>query len=446
MKAALTLLAMLLVGAAGFGLAWTLRGAAAPSTDATAGTGAGREVLYWVAPMDPAYRRDRPGKSPMGMDLVPVYGDATAAGADAGSEPALRIDAAIINNIGVKLAPVTRTTLARPIRTVGYVVPDADRIAHIHVRSEGWIERLEAATRGDRVARGDLLFEIYSPMLVSAQNEYLQTLGLGRTALVNAAGERLRALGMSAGQVRTLAEKGSARQRFDVRAPQDGYVMDLNVREGMFVEPGTTIMSLADLSEVWVDVDVFEQQIDWVRPGLPARMRLPFAPARVWLGEVDYVYPTIRAESRTARLRLAFDNPDLALKPAMYAKVEITVDARENVLSVPREAVIRTGEQERVILALGEGRFRPAQVVTGLESDGRVEILQGLAEGEQVVVSAQFLIDSEASMDASLLRLASEAPRPLAPTGTPAPAEATPGEATPVEATSAEATPGHAHD
>jgi Cu(I)/Ag(I) efflux system membrane fusion protein len=206
-------------------------------------------------------------------------------------------------------------------------------------------------------------------------------------------------------QVEAVRESRRTRQRFEVRSPQDGYIMELNVREGMFVEPGTTIMSLADLSEVWVDVDVFEQQIGWVEAGQAAEMRLPFAPARVWRGEVDYVYPTIRPETRTARVRLAFDNPDLALKPNMYADVDIAVSPRRDVLAVPGRAVIRTDEQERVILAEDGGRFRPAEVVTGIEADDKVEILEGLRAGERIVVSSQFLIDSEASMDASLMRM-----------------------------------------
>jgi len=187
-------------------------------------------------------------------------------------------------------------------------------------------------------------------------------------------------------------------------------VMELNVREGMFVQPGTTIMSLADLSEIWVDVDVFEQQIDWVREGQAARMRLPFAPDREWIGEVDYVYPTIRPESRTARVRLTFENPDLQLKPNMYAQVAVEVAPRESVVHVPSQAVIRTSRQARVVLALDEGRFRPAEVRTGLESGGRTEIMEGLSAGERIVVSGQFLIDSEASMDASLLRMIGDEP------------------------------------
>jgi Cu(I)/Ag(I) efflux system membrane fusion protein len=393
----------------GIGLGWWLADTGSQRSAAQSGARDTREILYWAAPMDPNYRRDKPGKSPMGMDLVPVYADEAGA---ADEQPSIRINPTVINNIGVKTAPAERGTLFRQIETVGFIAPDANRIEHIHVRTEGWIEQLEADTEGDRIKAGQRLFRIYSPALVSAQDEYLQALRSGQATLIRAAGTRLRALGMRADQLETLKSRGEALQLFDVRSPIDGYVMELNVRQGMFVQPGTTIMSLADLSTVWVDVSVFEKQIDWVEAGQAARMRLAFAPDREWLGEVDYVYPTIRPESRTARVRLAFDNPDLALKPNMYAKVAIDGAPRRGVVHVPSQAVIRAGGNERVILALGDGRFRPARVRTGLESGGRVEIAAGLAAGEKIVISSQFLIDSEASLDASLLRMSEQMPDP----------------------------------
>lgn len=393
----------------GIGLGWWLADTGSQRSAAQSSARDTREILYWAAPMDPNYRRDKPGKSPLGMDLVPVYADEAGA---ADEQPSIRINPTVINNIGVKTAPAERGTLYRQIETIGFIAPDANRIEHIHVRAEGWIEQLEADTEGDRIKAGQRLFRIYSPALVSAQDEYLQALRSGQATLIRAAGTRLRALGMRADQLETLKSRGEALQLFDVRSPIDGYVMELNVRQGMFVQPGTTIMSLADLSTVWVDVSVFETQIDWVEAGQAARMRLAFAPDREWLGEVDYVYPTIRPESRTARVRLAFDNPDLALKPNMYAKVAIDGAPRRDVVHVPSQAVIRAGGNERVILALGDGHFRPARVRTGLESGGRVEIAAGLAAGEKIVISSQFLIDSEASLDASLLRMSEQVPDP----------------------------------
>lgn len=364
-----------------------------------------REILYWVAPMDPNYRRDEPGKSPMGMDLVPVYAD------EAGQEgkqrqPSIQINPTVINNIGVKVSPVQRRDLTRDIDAVGLVTPDGGQIAHVHVRTEGWIEVLYVETEGEQVSVGQPLFEIYSPALVSAQEEYLQAVRMGNQTLVTASQSRLASLGMNAEQVRVLRQRGTPTRLFTVHAPEDGHLLELNVRQGMYVQPGGTLMSIADLSRVWVEVDLFESQVNWAEPGQRATMQLPWAEAgRVWHGEIDFVYPTIRAETRTGRVRLVFDNPDLKLKPNMYARVSIAADPHAGVLVVPTQSIIRTGQGERVILALGEGRFRPAKVATGLESDGFTEITAGLEEGEQIVVSSQFLIDSEASADASLMRL-----------------------------------------
>ncbi|MDT8437869.1 MAG: efflux RND transporter periplasmic adaptor subunit [Wenzhouxiangellaceae bacterium] len=394
----LLLLAALVAGFAG---AWWLKPVAGNGTASEDGEPAEPEILYWVAPMDASYRRDGPGKSPMGMDLVPVYADQDNAESD---QPGIRIAPGVVNNIGVKTAPVERRRLTRAIDTVGFITTDDARIGHIHVRTEGWIEQLYTVTVGDPVTAGQVLFRIYSPALVSAQDEYLQTLRSGQATMIGAAEQRLAALGMLPAQVATLRETRKPSRLFDVRAPQGGFVLELNVRQGMYVQPGMTILSLADLATVWVDVDVFERRIGWVAPGQTATMRLPFAPDRVWTGTVDYIYPTIREASRTARVRLKFDNPDLALKPGMYATVTIEAEPRR-ALAVPTQSVIRTPDGARVILALGEGRFRPAEVRTGIESDGSTEILAGLSVGEAIVVSSQFLIDSEASMDASLLRL-----------------------------------------
>lgn len=409
------LIAIAIAAALGGAAGWWLAG----STDATGNESAAdkdeREILYWAAPMDPGYRRDEPGKSPMGMDLVPVYADETGTAND--GQPSLRIDPAVINNIGVKIANVERGPMVCRIDTVGFISPNEHRVGHVHVRSEGWIEHLAVHTEGARVERGDVLFQFFAPALVSAQDEFVQALTSEQDALIDATRRRLLALGLLPGQIEQLQRARGVHRLIDVKAQQSGYVTALNVRHGMFVKPELMVMSIADLSEIWVEVDVFEGQIDRVAPGQVARVRLPSAPGRQWVGEVDYVYPTIRAESRTGRVRLAFDNPDLALKPNMYADVEIDAASRRNVLQVPAQAVIRSSGGERVIVALGDGRFRPAEVRTGLESGGRVEILEGLAEGEQIVISSQFLIDSEASLDASLLRLLTPAEHNPAPAG-----------------------------
>ena len=394
-----SLLAALLLGFTG---AWLLLPDKRSPQQAGKPEPGSREVLYWVAPMDPNYRRDQPGKSPMGMDLVPVYADA---GSTQGEQPAVRIDPVMINNIGVKTTTVRRGDLPRQINTVGHITPNEHRLAHVHVRSEGWIEELAVHTEGARVSQGDVLFEFYAPALVSAQREYLQALGMQQSGLIAASAERLRALGLDPEQISALRSSRQVQRLIEVRADRDGFVMALNVRHGMYVTPDLMIMSIADLSSVWVDVDVFEQHSAWLQSGQSASMRLPFAPDRVWSGRVDYIYPTLRASSRTLRARLVFDNADLSLKPNMYASVQIDAETLHDVLLVPHQAVIRGADQQRVMLALDGGRFRPAQVHTGVESGDLVQIRAGVQEGERIVVSGQFLLDSEASMDAGLLRM-----------------------------------------
>ena len=359
-------------------------------------------VLYWVAPMDPNYRRDNPGKSPMGMDLVPVYADA------AGDVGTVRIDPAMVQNLGVRTAPVERGKLWRQISTVGYVAFDERKLSHVHLRTDGWIEKLNVKSDGEQVRKGDVLFELYSRELVSAQEEYIQALRGSNDYLKRASRERLEALGISSAQIRQIARDRRASQRVRILASQDGVVDGLNVREGMYVKPATEVLTLADLSSVWLLVDVFERQSDWVAVGQPAEVRLGYLPGRVWAGEVEFVYPTIDPKTRTLQARLRFDNPDDALKPDMYANVRIYAGPKQDVLSIPREALIKLGKAQRVIVAMEKGRFRAQQVTAGLESGDFVEIISGLNERDRVVTSGQFLIDSEASLRASFSRMAGD--------------------------------------
>ena len=361
------------------------------------------EILYWVAPMDPNYRREKPGKSPMGMDLVPVY--ANAAG-DAGT---VRIDPVMVQNLGVRSARVERGKLWRQINTVGYVAFDERKLSHVHLRTDGWIEKLNVKSDGEQIRKGDVLFELYSRELVNAQEEYIQALRGSNDYLKRASRERLEALGMSSAQVSQVARDRRASQRVRILASQDGVVDGLNVREGMYVKPATEVLTLADLSSVWLLVDVFERQSDWVAVGQPAEVRLGYLPGRVWAGEVEFVYPTIDPKTRTLQARLRFDNPDDALKPDMYANVRIYAGPKDEVLSIPREALIKTGKTERVIVSLGDGRFRAQEVIAGMESGDFVEIINGLNEGDTVVTSGQFLIDSEASLRASFNRMGRDA-------------------------------------
>jgi Cu(I)/Ag(I) efflux system membrane fusion protein len=358
-----------------------------------------KEPLYWVAPMDPNYRRDKPGKSPMGMDLIPVYEEPGA------SEGAITIDAAMENSLGVRTEPARVRPLWRRVEATAYVGYDETLISHISVRTQGWITRLLFNADGERVRKDDLLFELYSPELVNAQKEYLQARKRNDSRLISGGEEKLRALGMIRSEVEALARTGNMSESVRVVAPQDGVISALNVREGMFVEPNSTIMSLADLSSVWLQAEVFESQAEWVAAGQAAKASLDYLPGHEFNGQVDYVYPILDPKTRTLRVRLRFENPEERLKPNMYARVSIYGKLHPNALSIPREALIRGKGMSRVVLSLGDGRFRVHEVLTGMESGDSIEIIAGIEEGAEVVTSAQFLLDSEASLAGGIKRL-----------------------------------------
>ncbi|MDH5518008.1 MAG: efflux RND transporter periplasmic adaptor subunit [Gammaproteobacteria bacterium] len=357
-----------------------------------------RKILYWVAPMDANYRRDEPGKSPMGMDLVPFY-EPDESGA------VVTVSPAMVNNMGVRSAEVTKGKLWRKIDTVGYIDYDETMLSHVHLRTDGWIQKLFTQSEGERVKKGAKLFEFYSPSIVNAMEEYVQAINSKTRSLIRASTDRLQSLGVSNQQIKELAKSRRVPQTITVFAPQDGVVSKLKVREGMYVKPGTVTMSLADLSSVWLLAEVFERQANWVQVGQFADVTLGFIPGKTWEGNVEYVYPQLDNKTRTLKARLRFDNPGELLKPNMFARVAIYGGAVKDLIIIPTEALIRTGKDQRVIIDLGEGKFVPRKVVAGIESGGFVEIKKGLKEGESIVLSGHFLIDSEASLKASLMRM-----------------------------------------
>jgi len=359
-----------------------------------------RDILYWVAPMDPNYRRDEPGKSPMGMDLVAVYADEVDA-----VPGTVMINPAIVNNLGVRTTLAEKGTLSRRIETVGYIGYDEDTLQHVHTRVDGWIEKLATTATGDPVKKGQLLFELYSPTLVNAQQEFLAALRSSNTALHNASRDRLAALGVTAGEIARLEKERTVSQRVRVYAEADGVIAHLGVREGIFVTPATEVMSVARLDRVWVIAEVYERQAAWVEPGQLAEVELDYVPGRRWQGTVDYVYPELDGVTRTLKVRIRFDNEGEVLRPNMFARVTLLAAETEPVVHVPREALIRGGSIDRVVLSLGDGRFRSQVVETGIESGTRVAIRNGLAAGDRVVTSGQFLIDSESDIEAALSRM-----------------------------------------
>lgn len=395
---------VLVAFAAGAVLGPSLPGTPFGDTTGSRPASAEKKVLYWVAPMDPNFKSDKPGKSPMGMDLVPVYADS---GADS---DAVTISAAVENNLGVRTEKAKVRPLWRRIEATGYVGFDETRISHINTRVSGWVTSLKVDSEGERVAKGDLLFEFYSPELVNAQKEYLQASKRGGGRLLAGAAEKLSALGMIPSEIRSLEKRGTASQNIKIIAPQDGVITSLSVREGMYVQPNSQIISLADLSSVWLQAEVFESQADWVATGQAAEATLDYIPGTEFSGQVEFVYPVLDPVTRTLKVRLRFENPGERLKPNMYARVSIYGRLKPNALSIPREALIPAPGRDRVVVAIGDGKFNVQEVMTGMESGEFVEILAGISEGDEIVTSSQFLIDSEASLAGSIKRLDSAAP------------------------------------
>ncbi len=359
--------------------------------------------LYWVAPMDSNYRRDEPGLSPMGMDLVPVY--AEDEGNDQDGPGAVMISAAVINNLGVRTAKVQLKALQSEVNTVGYVQYNQDQQVHIHPRVEGWLETLFVKAAGDQVTEGEPLYTLYSPQLVNAQEEFVLAVNRNNPVLIRAAKARLKALNVSDGFVERLQTNKNVMQNITFYARQSGVVDELNVREGFYVKPGTSMMSIAQLDEVWVEAEVFERQAQLVEVGLPVTMTLDYIAGQSWRGKVDYIYPTLDATNRTLRVRLRFNNQDHQLKPNMFAQVSIHAKAAEQQLIVPKEAVIRTGSQDRVVVALGGGRFKSVAVELGRSDSHNAVILAGIKADDEVVTSAQFLLDSESSKSSDFKRM-----------------------------------------
>ncbi|MDC0662346.1 efflux RND transporter periplasmic adaptor subunit [Marinobacter sp. SS21] len=399
------------VVAIAFSAGWLASRQTLPTFESTAASGqTGRppdkEPLYWVAPMDPNYRRDKPGKSPMGMDLVPVYEEDTGR-ADGG----VRIRPAVRASLGVRTQAVTQGPVSVPIRTVGYVTDDEEGLIHVHSRIAGWIEVLHTRSLGEKVRRGEPLYEIYSPELVNAQQEFLMSERMNRDSAATTTGGKLRALGMTDAQIANLRKTAQVAERITVFAPRSGYVASLPVRTGMYVRPDSEIMAIGSRSSVWVIAEFFERQAGLVRAGQAVEFTTPSMPGTQWQGSLDYVYPELDATTRTLRARMRVPNGDGRLRPNMFVDLTMNAPIGDNLLTIPRQALIQRSDRQHVLVAEDDGYFRPALVTTGQEAGDRVVIEGGLEPGQKVVVSAQFLIDSETNLEAALLRLETEEQR-----------------------------------
>ena len=366
------------------------------------------QPLFYRNPMNPNITSRVPAKDPMGMDYVPVYAEDISRD-QAGT---VTIDPVTVQNIGVRTSVVERTTLARTINTVGRVDYNEQHIARLHPKTQGWIEELRIGTTGSLIKHDEILLSIYSPQLVSTQQEYLlalknyETLSnspfedvrRGALGLVESSLDRLRLLDVPEHQIEALKETREVMKLLHIHSPTEGIVINVGVRDGQFVTPQSELYMIADLASVWVFVDVFEEELPWVKVGDDVQMRVMAVPGTVFSGNLTYIYPYAESQTRTIKARLEFDNAELLLKPDMFADVSIQASPRENAIVVPSEAVIRSGLQERVFLVRAPGKFEPRMVEVGLSSAGLTEIRKGLEPGDRVVVSAQFLIDSESKL------------------------------------------------
>ncbi len=357
--------------------------------------------------MHPDIVRDEPGECPIcGMTLVkvePPAGEVGTVNAPANAE--VRISPAVMNNLGVRTEPVVRGSLPRRSEVVGYVQFDERTIQQVRPRAEGWVEGLSVRAMGETVQAGQLLFTLYSPMLESVQQEYLDALKIGNRDLIDASRDRLRAVGLDAGTAARLAQSGRAAGRIPFHAPISGVVTELEAREGAMLTPAMSAMTITELGSLWVVAEVPESQSAWLRQGTHAEVRFPSQPGEPIRGRVEYVYPELNMETRTVRARIVLDAPPQDVRPNMLATVSLVAEDGATLLHIPRSAVIRNGTLDRVVVALGEGRFASRNVVAGAESGDRITIREGLQEGDRVVVAAQFLLDSEANLGAGLDRL-----------------------------------------
>lgn len=378
-------------------------------------TEAQKEPLYYRHPMNPEITSPEPAKDDMGMDYIPVY-------ADGGQETVpgtVKIDPVTMQSMGVRTVTVRREALSKVVRAPGRIDYDEERMTRLHPKTEGWIEELRVNKTGERVDKGDILLHIYSQNLMASQEDYLSTLRSLENArrkdsgeaiekaerIVASARERLMLLDMPEHQLAEIEESRQVKRTLHIHSPFSGVVTRMGVREGQYVTPGTELFMIADLSRVWVYVDVYEHELPWIKVGDKAEMNVVAVPGKTFTGNIDYIYPYMEPKSRSVRARLEFPNEEGLLKPEMFANVNIFSDTREAAVVVPSEAIVRSGARERVFVVRSEGKFEPREVTLGLESGDKTQILDGVEPGEKVVSSGQFLIDSESRINEATAKM-----------------------------------------
>jgi multidrug efflux pump subunit AcrA (membrane-fusion protein) len=374
-----------------------------------------RKILYWYDPMHPAYKSDKPGIAPdCGMQLVPKYADDDSP-MNAMPSGTVMIPEGKQQLIGVTTEVVQRQPVYRTIRAVGQLTADETKIAHVHVKVSGWIDRVYVDFEGQFVKKGQPLFTVYSPDLVATQREYLiakrgkQYLGespfpnvsQGAESLVQSARERLRLWDISEDQIKKLDETGEVSQTLTFYSPVSGFVLERKAFPQTAVNPDTELYTVAGLSTIWATAEIYEYEVPYVHVGQQAQMELSYYPGKTYVGRVAFVYPTVDPQTRTVKVRLDFPNPKFALKPGMFSDVSFKVNYGNQIV-VPQDAVLDSGDKQTVFVALSEGHFEPREVKIGAKLDGTVIVLAGLKVGEAIVTSGNFLIDSESRLKSAM--------------------------------------------
>lgn len=368
------------------------------------------QILFYRNPMNAEITSPVPAKDDMGMDYLPVYaesdqGDSLAVGT-------VKIDGVTTQNIGVRTTKAIEFSMSHTVRAVGRVAYDEEKMVRLHPKTEGWIEEMVVDKTGQWVKNDTDLLSIYSPQLVASQEEYLlalknvkalekspiDTIRYGAEALLNSSRERLKLLDFPAHQMVELDKTHKVKKSIHIHSPKEGIVMNIGAREGQFVSPKTELYMIADLRKVWVYANIYEYELPWVKEGDSVDMQLVGIPGRIFKGHLAYIYPYAEAKTRTIKVRVVFDNPELLLKPNMFADLTIHANPQAKTVVIPSEAVVRSGSRNQVFVVRDKGKFEPRIVSLGLESNGKIAILDGVKVGEEVVTSGQFLIDSESKL------------------------------------------------
>jgi len=386
-----------------------------PSSSQEGGTVPERKIKYWQAPMNPGFISKKPGKSPMGMDLIPVYEGRS-------SDGQITINPTMVQNIGVKTETIKRRTLKHEIRTVGNLTYDERKVHHIHTKYAGWIEKLHVDFTGQEVKENDVLLEIYSPELVSTQEEFVLAMkyresladnlfpeiSQGANSLLESARRRLELFDVPEHQIEELVRTKKVTRTMHIHSPVRGFVIKKDVLHGMHVMPGKSLYMIADLSNIWVMADIYEYELPWVKLGQEAEMTLSYFPEKKFKGKVTYINPFLDSKTRTLKVRMEFDNPKMKLKPGMYANVILKSTITKSGLAVPESAVIHSGEKELVVVQNKSGGFETREVSLGVKAGSYYQVFKGLKNREKVVVSSNFLIDSESKMEEALRKMESK--------------------------------------